>query len=333
MQIRRTSQIFPIAYTRVPTQQAEVESPRGVAWPKVRCTTLDDIGVLMQTLEPTFDHHLDRFCTLNSESVMLDECVQLALLIDTHHEAFESALWWSLSRLVFSRFCPRDVFPGRLCKRLIDDAIAKPSCATMVHLCDSVRRAHGPQWDLTVNALTQLAEQTRRWTVWPDLSTCARAATLLDALEPAWQQAVAQLRASSRALGRNDAFRRARQWPLLISKILRTLASPHGGLRLLVEYLDSVCTHFRQSPFRHEAEWRGLYELFVLEVVGFVSELWCREPSDGLSPPAGVEQQGSNRRKRIQRARLRLFCHWKPHSNPIWAEQVLPMLMALAESG
>jgi hypothetical protein len=302
----------------------------GSARSKLGCWTPGDASAVMQIFEDPFDEHLDQFCALNRATVCLSDRDRLVSLLNAHREDLEYALWWCLSRLLFSGFGPRDVFPGRLCKRLIDDALTTPSCAPMSHLLDIVQRTDGRRWDATMEILTRLVNQTRGWTRWPEPAVCGEAAAHLEGLEPTWASAVAQLRVNSRAPDRRDAFRRAERWPLLTGKILRTLASLRGSMRLLYEYLDGVCELFCQRSAAHEVELYGPYELFVLEIVSLVTQLWYADPSDDLQPPKPIEQQHPDRRKRIQRARFRVFCQWEPGSDHVWATQVLPTLESCA---
>ena len=168
------------------------------------------VGEFMQAVEPSFSDHLDRFCSLNDTHVDPNERIQFAALLDDHVDAFETTLSWSLSRLAFSAFGPRDVFPGRLCKRLVTQAISRASSAVMTTLFEDVRALDRMRWAATVEALVDLAQQTRQWTVWPGPAACERTVLLLDALEHPWCSAVERIRLDSRAhdRGRHRPLRR-----------------------------------------------------------------------------------------------------------------------------
>jgi hypothetical protein len=72
----------------------------------------------------------------------------------------------------------------------------------------------------------------------------------------------------------------------------------------------------------------GNYELLVLEVLTFVVQLRDAEP--GALVPQPLEQQGPNRRQRIQRARLRLYSAWRPVADDEWLDCILPTLESLS---
>jgi hypothetical protein len=304
MEVRHGSRVRPNGVTQNHYPPASTAGGDGGGPYRPRAWTRADVEDCMDIFEPLFEDHLDRFCSLHEDGARMDERMHFASLLEHHRDDLEMIVWWCSSRLIASPFGPREVFPGRLCKRLANE-VQRPSSAVMLQLMNSVRQTDAPRWDAVVEILAQLAVQTKAWTMWPsDSITCERAAALLDALAEPWSAAVEQLRANSRAFERKDAFRRAQHWRHAMAKNLHTLALPRGALRLLHEYIHHVCTQFHESCPKRDV---GTYELFMLEVVNYVVQLWNVEPSDEPRPPRPLEQQHARRRKRIERARLRAF--------------------------
>lgn len=292
-----------------------------------------DVQTFLDVHQGVWEEHIDEFCRLGPDAGRHTPSRRaLHRLLAAHPETSSRCLLSCLSRLVGTRVAPLESAPGRMCARTIQGLLKRPSNAVARSLIARVQRRHPRAWESTIAALTRVELDSQGWSTWPSEATCQLALASIEAITPAWADAVSELqvelRTAGRWKGRNHSFRRAvRQWSML-AKVLRTVAVPRGDLRLLFEYLHCVWWQY-STDAADGSTGEGCYELLVLELLPVLTQLHDIDPQQA-TVPRPLEQQGPNRRQRIQRARLRLYSAWQPGPDHEWRECILPMLEALS---
>ena len=288
----------------------------------------------MLTFSELFDDHIDSFCATGPVLTHPPSAVSLWRLLERHSDAFEATLWLSLSRFAGSSIPPRASFVGRLCVDLLLSLLHGPRSAPMELIVARSRELDERGWTRAIAALNTFWVELDDGRAWPRAEICAHACASVASIEPVWLLATSDLRTrlrSENARPDDPAMRRAARYWSLLRKLLEVIMDERGDLRLFCEYIVAIWSEFRVAGSGVE-QGRGIYELFLLEVLALIMQCWNIEASPQLLPPPLAERQRQSRRKRIQRARLRVLTAWQPDSCEHWQNVRLPRLLQLGHS-
>ncbi|KIG12410.1 hypothetical protein DB30_01532 [Enhygromyxa salina] len=136
---------------------------------------------------------------------------------------------------------------------------------------------------------------------------------------------------------RDPAFRRAVSWHASTASLLECIAVPGGPLRLTIDYCFAVLAYFDTAivnPQASVAANQAACDLLILEVFGMLAQFSLTDDSPDDSTPRTLEQGDTNRRKRIQRARLKVITQLQPTFDDFaWVDQIYPVLLRTHRDG
>ncbi|PRP97654.1 hypothetical protein ENSA5_31610 [Enhygromyxa salina] len=233
----------------------------------------------------------------------------------------------------------RSLYAGGLLATLCDDALGRRRSRTLTQLLTRLAERTPEGWQRVVASFEALTESNHRWRRWPAPPLARAAVDALEAVEPTWREVVSELRRElsggiNRERRRDPAFRRAVNWHAMTLGLFRRLTGPGGPQRIIIDYCFAVIAYFDSAVVnapQHGAANRAASDLLVLEVFGMLEQFSLADDEIETSPPRFLEQGETNRRKRIQRARLQVLMRWKLLiDDDAWVEWVYPSLDRIA---
>lgn len=289
---------------------------------------------LTEELEP----HLDNFSIAAIDRTRPCDREALSSLFRGRRHDLKLAIMVLSTRL--SEVPMRSLYPGTLLATLCDSALGGQCSRPLRMLFQRVSRVESAGWDRLLACLRAFANTaSQRWRSWPTSTDASDAVTALEVIRPNWDQAVAELRAkvgggANRDRRRDPALRRAVAWADTLAGFARRLAVPYGPERVIIDYLFSILDRFETTMLTscQDSEANlAICDLFVLEVFGLLQQYALIDGNIVDEMPRLLEQGASLRRKRIQRARLKVVTGWRLRaSDDEWVGRVYPALSRAA---
>jgi hypothetical protein len=285
----------------------------------------DAVSDLSDRLEPYFD-------AFGSQDLQVRGKLNHGAIRDmcrTFRPGFVAALLIDCARQVHAPREPRSTYVGQLAISLATDVELQPRHPLARGTVERARGSEPKIWQELGDALEDLKRETCNWTRWPGPELARQICVRLSEVAPSWREALKHERSAwrggrRREQRRDPAFRRAQQWHDMLVRIFRCLASPRGDLRLSLEYGLAVLGHCCRPDVGAEDAPASMTELAVCEVFTSV------ERALGLGT-AQLEVGHPCRRKRVQRARLRVLTDWRETiESGQWQNEILPHLLVLA---
>lgn len=312
------------------------QAPRGETMPEYLAThmaeadpdELDEVLDAVNELSDRLERHLDIFSA--EDAPISDELDHAAIrnICKTYRPAFVAALLIDCASQVHTLREPRSSYVGNLAIELIADLKRRPRHALARDTLAQAREREPQRWEALRSTVEELENDTRKWARWPSQEMAMRVCAQLSEVAPSWREASNQQRSAWRGTQRREqrrdpAFRRALRWHDLLVRIFGCLASDRGDLRLDLEYGLAVLDHCCNSE--DLAGDTSTPELAVFEVFVRV------ERALGCSC-AELKIGHARRRKRVQRARLRVLTDWRESIQAEhWQDKTLPQLLELAD--
>jgi hypothetical protein len=289
---------------------------------------------LTEELEP----HLDDFSIAAIDRARPCDRAALSSLFRRRRLDLELAIMVLSTRL--SEAPMRSLYPGTLLAMLCDSALGGQCSHPLRMLFQRASLVEFAGWERLRTCLTAFANtHSQRWWSWPTSTDASDAVTALEVIRPSWDQAVAELRAkvggrANRERRRDPALRRAVAWVDMIAGFACRLAVPCGPERVVIDYLFSILDRFEHTMLNsvqdHETS-LAICDLFILEVFGLLEQFALPNGNTGEEVPHLLEQGENRRRKRIQRARLKVVIGWRLRaSDDEWVGRVYPALSRAA---
>ncbi len=289
---------------------------------------------LIEELEP----HLDDFSIAAIDRARPCDRTALSSLFQRRRRDLELAIMVLSTRLSEVPMC--SLYPGTLLAMLCDSALGGQCNRPLRKLFQRVGRDESAAWDRLLACLRAFANtHGQRWLAWPTSTEARDVVTALEVIRPSWDRAVAELRAgvggrANRDRRRDPALRRAVAWVDMVAGFACRLAVPRGAERVIIDYLLSILDRFEATmlnPDQDSDTNLAICDLFVLEVVGLLQQFALADGSAVDRVPRLLEQGANPRRKRIQRARLKVVTGWRLRvSDDEWVRRIYPALSRAA---
>jgi hypothetical protein len=307
--------------------------PRDAAGFRSLAATLED-------LEDQVSPHLDAFSSAALRFGADIDRGGLISLFRRHRPELELAVLVLSTRLRSAP--PRSIYPGALLANLTSNALGRRSSRPSSALLEALEQRDVPGWDRLVTSFAAMSDASDGWRTWPAPELARAAVDALAAVEQPWLAAARELRGGlsgggNRERRRDPAFRRAVSWYPSTLALLQRITVPGGPLRLIIDYLFAVIAYFDTAivnPQASVAANRAACDLLILEVFGMLAQFSVIDDGPDDSTPRTLEQGDTNRRKRIQRARLKVITQLRDiFGDFAWIEWAYPALLRTHREG
>jgi hypothetical protein len=286
---------------------------------------VEDMLDAVTDLSDLLEQHLDTFGSTSTQVTGELDHRAIRDVCRTFRPVLVAALLIESTRQISVPRKPRSTYVGQLAIDLVADVTGKPQHQFLHTVFERARKLEPELWQAFGTMLGELESRTCNWTCWPSSEIAQQISVQLSEIGPSWGEAreserLAWRGGQRREQRRDPAFRRAQQWHGMLVRIFGCLASARGDLRLGLEYGLGVLNHCCNMGPGIEDDPASTAELAVLEVFTSVDRVV------GCSPTR-LEIGDACRRKRVQRARLRVVTHW-PESidSEQWQADLLPQL-------
>ncbi len=223
----------------------------------------------------------------------------------------------------------RAVYPGKVVLDLIGAVLRGSRCQALAGLLEHAGRIEPARWARLQEGLASLEHDTVAGLRWPGRAVCEQTRGALYDVFSSWQLAVEEVGqryagTDNRTRRRDPAYRRATQWWSLLSDLLVRMAVERPDLRMTMDYSLAILDAFEDR----DQGGRGIEELLTLDVLSLLEYGLTGAPS---LFPVLLEVGGVDRRKRLQRERLKVLLHWQTQSSGSeWADELLPRISGLS---
>lgn len=298
------------------------------------------LAATLEDLEDEVSPHLDAFSSAALRYGADIDRDALSSLFRRRRRELEIAVLVLSTRL--RSVPPRSIYPGGLLANVTSNALGRRSSQPLSALLASLEQREPLGWERLVASFAALSDTSDCWRSWPAPELARAAVDALVAVEQPWATAARELRdtlsgGGNRERRRDPAFRRAVSWHASTLALLERIAVPGGPLRLTIDYCFAVIAYFDTAivnPQASVAANRAACDLLILEVFGMLAQFSLTDDTPNDSTPRTLEQGDTNRRKRIQRARLKVITQLQPAFDDFaWIEWAYPALLRTHREG
>ncbi|PRQ07914.1 hypothetical protein [Enhygromyxa salina] len=294
----------------------------------------------LEDLEDEVSPHLDAFSSAALRYGASIDRDALITLFRRRRRDLELAILVLSTRL--RSVPPRSIYPGNLLASFISNALGRRGSQPLSALLTALEQRDPAGWDRLVSSFAALSDASDGWRRWPEPKLARAAVDALAAVEQAWAASARDVRRTltgggNRERRRDPAFRRAVSWHASTLSLLERIAVPGGPLRLTIDYCLAVIAYFDTAIVNPQASVsanRAACDLLILEVFGMLAQFSLTDDTPDDSTPRTLEQGDTNRRKRIQRARLKVITQLQPTFDDFaWVDQIYPALLRTHRDG
>jgi hypothetical protein len=294
---------------------------------------------ILEDLEDEVSPHLDAFSSALRYGADIDRDALISLFRRRRRD-LEIAILVLSTRL--RSVPPRSIYPGGLLASFVSNALGRRGSQPLSALLAALEQRDPRGWDQLTASFAALSDASCCWRKWPSPELARAAVDALVAVEQPWSAVARELRdglsgGGNRERRRDPAFRRAVAWHASTRALLERIAVPGGPLRLTIDYCFAVIGYFDTAivnPQASVAANRAACDLLILEVFGMLAQFALTDDSPDDSTLRTLEQGDSNRRKRIQRARLKVISQLPPSFDDFaWVDWVYPALLRTHRDG